>query len=79
MCLIFCIIYHGRNTIIKIKGEIKKMEKNETIIVDEKETEQFFFCEICGELTPIECEGSAPCVCEMCLPKIEPDNFGYSD
>ena len=27
-----------------------------------------FQCEICGCLTPIECEGSEPNTCAMCMP-----------
>lgn len=31
-----------------------------------------FLCEICGCLTPVECEGSEPNTCAMCMPL--PDN-----
>ena len=30
--------------------------------------EKTFFCEICGEETPIRCEGSEPNTCAMCMP-----------
>ena len=29
---------------------------------------KFFKCEICGEETPIECEGANPNTCAMCCP-----------
>lgn len=29
---------------------------------------KFFKCEICGEKTPIHCEGSYPNTCAMCMP-----------
>lgn len=34
-----------------------------------------FKCEICGCKTPIECEGSEPNTCEMCMPKENLENF----
>jgi len=30
--------------------------------------EKTFICEICGEETPKECEGSEPNTCAMCMP-----------
>lgn len=30
--------------------------------------EKTFICEICGEVTPISCEGSEPNTCAMCMP-----------
>ena len=33
-----------------------------------KRTKKYFICEICGEKTPIECEGSEPNTCAMCMP-----------
>lgn len=32
-----------------------------------------FICEICGEITPIECEGSEPNTCAMCMPLTDCD------
>lgn len=40
-----------------------------------------FICEICGEETPIECEGSEPNTCAECMPiNIEEreDDNGYN-
>lgn len=35
--------------------------------------EETFICEICGEETPISCEGSEPHTCAMCMPLPETD------
>lgn len=36
-----------------------------------------FICEICGEETPVECEGSEPNTCAMCMPIGEKEsNYG---
>ena len=37
-----------------------------------------FICEICGEETPIECEGSEPNTCAECMP-IEEEKGMYYD
>lgn len=43
-------------------------------LVVEKES---FICEICGEKTPVECEGSEPNTCAMCMPIGEKEsNYG---
>lgn len=40
-----------------------------------------FICEICGEKTPIECEGSEPNTCAECMPintEESGDDNGYN-
>lgn len=37
-----------------------------------------FICEICGELTPFECEGSEPNTCAMCMPLPSNDFMGQN-
>ena len=34
-----------------------------------------FVCEICGEITPKECEGTEPNTCAMCMPCENPQNL----
>lgn len=40
---------------------------------------EYFICEICGEETPKECEGSFENTCAMCMPIIESDFKGEND
>lgn len=40
----------------------KKTQKNK------KKQKDFFVCEICGCITPIECEGTEPKTCAYCMP-----------
>ena len=35
-----------------------------------------FICEICKCLTPVECEGSEPNTCAMCMPIERENNYG---
>ena len=49
------------------------MENKENL--DEEET---FVCEICGEDTPIDCEGTEPHTCAKCMPFDYGEDFwGY--
>lgn len=41
--------------------------------------EQLFKCEICGCITPVECEGAAPNVCASCLPLEEEEDGNGND
>ena len=36
--------------------------------------QKFFICEICGEKTPKDCEGSEPNTCAMCMPLTDCEN-----
>lgn len=40
----------------------KKTQKNK------KKQKDAFVCEICGCITPIECEGTEPNTCAYCMP-----------
>ena len=40
-----------------------------------KNYKKHFVCEICGEETPVECEGSEPNTCAMCMPIGEKESF----
>lgn len=46
---------------------LKNSLSNICVVVETAEIKNFK-CEICGEITPIECEGSAPNTCAMCMP-----------
>ena len=44
------------------------MEKIKTADSKNIKKRLYFVCEICHSVTPIECEGSEPNTCAMCMP-----------